>query len=90
MAVPGVFAPQIIGDKTLVDGGLVNNLPYDFIQNDVDVCVAVELTNLPEHRADNRLPRTLDVATGAIDIMQVAALRKKLESNPPIFWCGLF
>lgn len=83
MAVPGVFAPQIIGDKTLVDGGLVNNLPYDFIQNDVDVCVAVELTNLPEHRADNRLPRTLDVATGAIDIMQVAALRKKLESNPP-------
>lgn len=83
MSVPGVFAPQVVDGKTLVDGGLVNNLPYDYIQNDVDLCIAVELTNLPEPRRDHRLPRTLDVATGAIDIMQVAALREKLETNPP-------
>ena len=83
MSVPGVFAPQKIDGKTLVDGGLVNNLPYDLIQSETDLCIAVELTNLPEERADHKLPRTLDVATGAIDIMQVAALRGKLESNPP-------
>lgn len=83
MSVPGVFAPQVIDGKTLVDGGLVNNLPYDLIQSEVDFCIAVELTNLPEARADKKVPRTLDVATGAIDIMQVAALRTKLETNPP-------
>ena len=83
MAVPGVFAPQRVDGKTLVDGGLVNNLPYDYIQKDVDLCIAVELTNLPKQKKSSRLPRTLDVATGAIDIMQVAALREKLASNPP-------
>lgn len=83
MSVPGVFAPQVIDGKTLVDGGLVNNLPYDLIQSEVDVTIAVELTNLPTPRSDRKLPRTLDVATGAIDIMQVANLRGKLEANPP-------
>ena len=83
MSVPGVFAPQVIDGKTLVDGGLVNNLPYDFLPPEINCCIAVELTNLPKKRSDRKPPRTLDVATAAIDIMQVATLRGKLESNPP-------
>ncbi len=29
MAIPGVFSPWIVGDRTFVDGGLLNNLPID-------------------------------------------------------------
>lgn len=29
MSVPGVFAPVVWGDRVLVDGGIVNNLPID-------------------------------------------------------------
>lgn len=83
MSVPGVFSPQVIDGKTLVDGGLVNNLAYDLIQPEVDFCIAIELTNLPARRDDNKMPRTLDVATGAIDIMQFAAIQRKLKTNPP-------
>ncbi len=44
MSVPGVFAPVRIGDRLLVDGGLVGNLPIDVMQEmGVDVIIAVDV-----------------------------------------------
>ncbi|RLE26265.1 MAG: hypothetical protein DRJ65_05840 [Acidobacteria bacterium] len=44
MAVPGVFAPSVIEDRVLVDGGLVNNLPVDLArQMGADVVIAVDV-----------------------------------------------
>jgi len=42
MAVPGLFAPVRIDDRTLVDGGLTRNLPVDVAREmDVDLVIAV-------------------------------------------------
>ena len=42
MAIPGVFAPITIGDKVLVDGGLVNNFPADVLREMVaDIIIGV-------------------------------------------------
>ena len=44
MSVPGVFAPVRIGDRLLVDGGIVGNLPVDVMQDmGVDVIIAVDV-----------------------------------------------
>ncbi len=44
MSVPGVFAPVRIGDRLLVDGGIVGNLPVDVMQEmGVDVIIAVDV-----------------------------------------------
>ena len=44
MAIPGVFAPVIIGDKILVDGGLVNNFPADVLREmGADIIIGVEV-----------------------------------------------
>ncbi|MDJ0938236.1 MAG: patatin-like phospholipase family protein [Woeseiaceae bacterium] len=44
MSVPAAFAPVTIGDRLLVDGGLVGNLPVDVIRTmDVDVVIAVDV-----------------------------------------------
>ncbi|MCH9696073.1 MAG: patatin-like phospholipase family protein [Gammaproteobacteria bacterium] len=44
MSVPGVFAPTRIGERTLVDGGLIGNLPVDVMRNmGVDVIIAVDV-----------------------------------------------
>ena len=46
MAIPGVFSPVEIGDKVLVDGGLVNNFPADVLQNmGADIIIGVEVTS---------------------------------------------
>ena len=44
MSVPGVFAPVLIGDRLLVDGGIVGNLPIDVMQEmGVDIIIAVDV-----------------------------------------------
>ena len=82
MAVPGVFAPQNVGGRYLIDGGVVNNLPYELVQSNTDICIAIDVTNLPAQKPDQE-PNALEVATGALDIMQFDALRKRLETSKP-------
>ena len=46
MAIPGVFSPVTIGDKVLVDGGLVNNFPADVLKEmGATIIIGVEVTN---------------------------------------------
>lgn len=44
MAVPGVFAPVKMGDKLMVDGGVLNNFPVDYMQTKgVDIIIGVDV-----------------------------------------------
>ena len=46
MAIPGVFSPVTIGDKVLVDGGLVNNFPADVLREmGADIIIGIEVTS---------------------------------------------
>ena len=46
MAIPGLFSPVAIGDKLLVDGGLVNNFPADVLRDmGADIIIGVEVTS---------------------------------------------
>lgn len=82
MAVPGVFSPMERNDRFLIDGGVVNNLPYELVQEKCDICIAVDVTNLPA-KDKKGMPNALEVATGALDIMQLDALKRRLEISLP-------
>jgi len=44
MAIPGVFSPVRIGDKVLVDGGVMNNYPADVVkQMGADIIIGVSV-----------------------------------------------
>ena len=44
MSAPGIFAPVVVDGRTLVDGGLVGNVPVSVIQEmDVDIVIAVDV-----------------------------------------------
>lgn len=44
MSAPGIFAPVVVDGRTLVDGGLVGNVPVEVIrQMDVDIVIAVDV-----------------------------------------------
>jgi NTE family protein len=53
MSIPGVFTPVTEGEKVLVDGGLVNNLPTDVVrQMGADIVIAVHLETHPTGAKD--------------------------------------
>jgi NTE family protein len=82
MAVPGIFVPVAIGGRVLVDGGVVNLVPYDHLLDRADITVAV---NVSRTRAQSRkeVPNAMESLLGALDIMQKAALAEKMKSRKP-------
>ena len=45
MAIPGAYKPVLIDGRTLVDGGMVNNLPVDVVKAmGADIVIAIDLT----------------------------------------------
>lgn len=44
MSAPGLFAPVVVDGRTLVDGGLVGNVPVSVVREmDVDIIIAVDV-----------------------------------------------
>ncbi len=69
MAIPGVFSPWVVGDRTFVDGGLLNNLPVDVVKEmGADIVIAVPLKS--HVIADEEMPSSLTgIAGRSLDIM---------------------
>ena len=74
MAVPGALAPVRIGDRLLVDGGLVGNLPIDVARAmGVDVVIAVDV-EFPLYSADD-----LDSALAISEQMLTILIHKETK-----------
>lgn len=49
MSLPGAFPPYFLGEKVLVDGGMVNNVPEDLIRaRGADVVIGINVSPLQE------------------------------------------
>lgn len=46
--IPGMFDPIIIGERYLVDGGVLNNLPVEPLEGYCDAIIGVNCNQLPE------------------------------------------
>jgi NTE family protein len=69
IAIPGIFSPWVVGDRTFVDGGLLNNLPIDVVkQMGADVIIAVPLKS--HAIVEEKMPSSLTgIAGRSLDIM---------------------
>jgi len=72
MAIPGVFAPVHIGERTLWDGGMARNLPaQDALALGADVLICSDVTE-PLKPAED-ITSVLDVVTQALFVSSAAA-----------------
>ncbi len=83
MALPAIFSPVMIDGRPMVDGGLVNPLPFDLFGNDVDVTIAIDVSGAPKQRADAAAPSPLEVLTSSSQIFQRSIVREKLRALQP-------
>ncbi|VUD69167.1 putative NTE family protein [Thalassocella blandensis] len=81
MAVPGVFAPVKINTRLLIDGGVINNLPCDQVAGCGGKIIASDVISLPTFRS----PSTLQVMSGALNIMIADRTRRLMQEFPPDF-----
>jgi NTE family protein len=82
IAIPGVFTPVERDGSLLLDGGVVNPLPYNLLQDECDLVIAVDVGGV-RHADEKHRPAFFDTVIGGFEIMEASMIRDRLKSNPP-------
>ncbi len=88
MALPALFAPVRTedgpnGPMALMDGGLVNPLPFDCLGPDVEISVAINVSGAGRLSADRKPPRVIEAIVASSQILQNTLVREKLKTRQP-------
>lgn len=83
MAIPGLFAPVLVGERAHVDGGLVNPLPIDLVSGRADLTIAVQVSGAPLRPDASHLPSAIETLSSSFQIIERSLVREKLKSVRP-------
>jgi NTE family protein len=81
ISIPGVFVPEKIDGKLLVDGGVIDRVPVNVVKEmGADIIIAIDVSHF---NAEPQVTTIYDVIIQSIDIMQ-RELVKQFELNATV------
>lgn len=83
MALPAIFQPVMHEGRALIDGGLVNPLPFDLLIGKADIVVAVDVSGAPTPVANRNHPTATEALLASPFIFERTIIREKLKSQQP-------
>lgn len=83
IAIPVLFQPVVVAGRRLVDGGLVNPLPFDLVAADADVVVAIDVGGASSELDLGDRPSAMMVAAQSLQILERSITREKLRHTRP-------
>ncbi len=85
IALPALFQPVMIDGRPMMDGGLVNPLPFDLLAGAADVTIAVDVSGAAHgiEVGDTAMPRAFEAIFASSQILQRSIVREKLKSARP-------
>ena len=82
MAIPGIFKPVRLGDRLLVDGGMLNNLPVDVCRKmGADIVIAIDLQ---QSEQKPRRQTDLSILSMVADYLGVSGILEWITNRPDI------
>lgn len=83
VALPVIFEPVLAEGRVLIDGGLVNPLPFDILDGEADLTVAVDVSGAPVRRAGQHTPKAWEALFASNFIFERTIIREKLKTRHP-------
>jgi len=81
IALPGIFPPVRLNGRFLVDGGVVNPVPFDVLRADCDVVVAIDVTG--SGNPIDEEASFLEVIFQSFHVLETRIVHEKLASERP-------
>jgi NTE family protein len=81
-AIPAVFRPVRRDGMLLIDGGIYNPVPFDLIEGDADITIAIDVVGAPSE-SGRRRPNSMELMFGATQLMMQSIIAMKLKSKRP-------
>lgn len=83
MALPVIFEPVMADGRAHVDGGLTNPLPFDLLQGEADITVAIDVSGVPVPVDGRDFPTATEALFASAFIFERTINREKLKSQQP-------
>ncbi len=83
IAIPLIFSPVRHRGRTLVDGGLVNPLPFEIVSEAADITIAIDVSGASAAKEFGRQPSAVEVLMQSVQIMQKTITRQKMQHLRP-------
>jgi NTE family protein len=83
IALPALFSGVTRDNRLLMDGGLVNPLPFDVLDGAADVTVAIDVTGSSNGPGKRPHPSALTALVSSSQILQRSIVREKLRARQP-------
>ncbi len=82
IAIPGLFSPVEHRGRVLVDGGLVNPVPYDLLFDDCDFVIAIDVSGIRGPESEDG-PGYFETLFSTMQVMQTSIVNAKMKQRPP-------
>ncbi len=83
MALPALFTPVAHQGRLLLDGGLVNPLPFDLLEGAADITVAIDVSGTAMIPDIDKAPTVMEALVISSQILQHSIVREKLKVSQP-------
>jgi NTE family protein len=83
MALPALFTPVSRDGRVLMDGGLVNPLPFDVLKGDADITIAIDVSGASLGPGNRIQPTAFSALVSSSQILQRSIVREKLKAQQP-------
>ena len=81
-AIPVLFRPQLIDGRIVVDGGILNPVPFDVFDTDLDLIVAVDVVGRPIGY-NPQLPGRTELGYSTMQLLMQRITSLKLQQQKP-------
>lgn len=81
-AIPAVFRPVMRDGRLLIDGGIYNPVPFDLIEHDAEIIIAIDVVGAPSDE-ERKQPSSVDLMFGATQLMMQSIIANKLRQCRP-------
>lgn len=82
ISLPLLLEPVRLDGRVLVDGGLVNPLPFDALDEKCDMAIAIDVSGVKE-QDEGDLPNNFEVLASSFQILENSVTEEKIRRDPP-------
>ena len=81
-AIPAVFMPVTVHGTIMIDGGIYNPVPFDYLRDRADIVIGIDVVGPPAGEIGT-VPSRIDSLFGASQLMMHSITAMKLKSHKP-------
>ncbi|MGV3550784.1 patatin-like phospholipase family protein [Rhizobium sp.] len=81
-AIPAIFMPVRINGRVMIDGGIFNPVPFEYLLDKADIVIGIDVVGWPTGDPET-IPSRIDSLFGSSQLMMQSIIAMKIKAHRP-------